>query len=75
MGAQPAADGAGARFSHVPRSVQQEYDLSMSGGKVRKTLTLDPDIVEVLGGTRPLFRPRSTRYSVRRSSAASGRHP
>ena len=33
----------------VPRSVQQQYDLSMSEGKVRKTLTLDPDIVEVLG--------------------------
>jgi hypothetical protein len=30
-------------------SVQQQYDLSMSDGKVRKTLTLDPDIVEVLG--------------------------
>lgn len=36
-------------FRRVPRSIQQEYDLSMSEGKVRKTLTLDPDIVEVLG--------------------------
>ena len=30
-------------------SVQQQYDLSASEGKVRKTLTLDPDIVEALG--------------------------
>lgn len=33
----------------MPRSIQQQYDPSMSDGKVRKTLTLDPDIVEVLG--------------------------
>lgn len=36
-------------FRRVPRSIQQQYDPSMSDGKVRKTLTLDPDIVEVLG--------------------------
>lgn len=36
-------------FQRVPQSIQQEYDPSMSDGKVRKTLTLDPDIVEVLG--------------------------
>jgi hypothetical protein len=36
-------------FRRVPMSIQQQYDLSMTEGKVRKTLTLDPDIVEVLG--------------------------
>lgn len=36
-------------FRRVPRSIQQQYDPGMSEGKVRKTLTLDPDIVEVLG--------------------------
>lgn len=36
-------------FRRVPRSYQTQYDPSMSDGKVRKTLTLDPDIVEVLG--------------------------
>lgn len=45
-----AVDPAPAEgFRRVPRSIQQEYDPSMSDGKVRKTLTLDPDIVEVLG--------------------------
>lgn len=43
---QPAANEP---FARVPRSIQQQYDLGMSDGKVRKTLTLDPDIVEVLG--------------------------
>lgn len=41
--------GAVEGFRRVPRSIQQQYDPSMSDGKVRKTLTLDPDIVEVLG--------------------------
>ena len=42
---EPAPEG----FRRVPRSYQTQYDPSMSDGKVRKTLTLDPDIVEVLG--------------------------
>ncbi len=50
MGIEPVPTGVRAPFRRVPRSIQQEYDLSMSEGKVRKTLTLDPDIVEVLGG-------------------------
>lgn len=46
MGAEPASPEG---FRRVPRSYQTQYDPSMSDGKVRKTLTLDPDIVEVLG--------------------------
>ena len=44
------AEGASPEgFRRVPRSYQTQYDPGMSDGKVRKTLTLDPDIVEVLG--------------------------
>ena len=36
-------------FRRVPRSVQGKLRPSTSDGKVRKTLTLDPDVVDVLG--------------------------
>ena len=45
----PAEAASPDGFRRVPRSYQTQYDPSMSDGKVRKTLTLDPDIVEVLG--------------------------
>src|SRR5258708_1405956 len=45
----PEAARSAAGFLRVPMSIQEKYDPSMSDGKVRKTLTLDPDIVEVLG--------------------------
>jgi hypothetical protein len=45
----PAEATSSDGFRRVPRSYQTQYDPSMSDGKVRKTLTLDPDIVEVLG--------------------------
>ena len=41
--------GPAEGFRRVPNSIQERLHPSTSDGKVRKTLMLDPDVVEVLG--------------------------